>query len=157
MPRQIFVNPKDTERLYLWRDTEGDSYWIDVKANLSAKETQQVQSSGIDHMMAKANQAKAQIEGEEPAQDQEIKLGLDMGAMKLTRAEKYIVAWSFTRTNSGGQESPVPVNAESIGELLPEVFEEIEKQLDAYIAKREAEKKAKLGGTTSPSVSASAA
>lgn len=149
MARQLFINPKDTERLYLW-PAEGKEYWIDVKSRLSVKEEKAVQSAGINHLYAKG--AQKTVEGEEIEPPDEntdgVKIGLDVGAMKLKRAELYIVAWSFSRPNSDGSDVAQPVNAETIGDLLPEVFDEIETQIDAFIAKRVAEKKAPSGVKT---------
>lgn len=141
MARQLFVNPKDTTRLYLWDDRE---HWIDVKTRLSAKEEQKVQSAGIQHMLT-----RIQKEDEPPVDSDEMKFGVDMGALKQARASKYIVGWSFTRQNTAGDDVPVEVTDDAIGDLLPDVFKEIERVLDAFIAERDKEKKAPSGATMS--------
>lgn len=135
---KFFVNPKETTRLYPWGDGgEQKQWWIDVKDHLSAKEERDVQAAGIPHMLQKpgtAEQVKADSE-------REMKMGLDIGRMALVRAAKAIVAWSLV-DNDG---HPMPVNEAAIGELIPDVFDAIDKAIDAHKAAKVAEKKEQSG------------
>lgn len=136
MAMQFFVNPKNTTRLYPWGQ-EGDAaqYWIQVKDHLSTKEERDIQTAGIPHILQKAGVKDAP----EPTEGREMKMGLDVGRMALVRASKQIVQWSLT--DNEGQ--PMPLSEAAVGELLPEVFEAIDKALDGHKAAMAAQKKTK--------------
>ena len=128
---QFFVNPKNVTRLYPWGEGENKQYWIDVANHLSAKEDKDVQAAGIPHVMQKPGDPN---ETPESRREREVKMGLDMGRMSIVRAAKYIKAWSIT----GLDGSPVPLSEAAIGELLPAVFEAIDKALDKHKTAMEA-------------------
>lgn len=138
---QWFIDPKDTIRLDI-----GDDQYIDIKKRLSAKEAKDVQAAGINSMRVKTNAAEV------PEEDREVNMGLDMGAMALTRAEKYIVGWSLSREGK-----PVSVSREAIQSLTTDAFNAIDKALDTHIKAMDEEKKVKNGETTSDSAAKSAA
>lgn len=122
---QFVVNPKNVTRLFPWgQDGDAKQWWIDVKETLSAREDKLVQGAGIPHMLQKTDAQAGQPAGE-------VKMGLDMGRMAIVRARQYIVGWSLTDL----QGAPLPLNEDSIGELLPEVLDAIDKALDAHKAK----------------------
>jgi hypothetical protein len=141
---QFFVNPKATTILYPWgEDADNKAYWVRVKDHLSTKEEKDVQAAGIPHMLQKAQAEGAQAEVA-PA-DRETKVGLDIGRMSLVRATKAIVDWSLVDSDG----ARMPLSEASIGELLPEVFDAIDKALDAH-KKAKADEKKLPSGTTLP-------
>ena len=139
MAMQFFVNPKNTTRLYPWGEGENAQYWIEVKDHLSAKEERDIQTAGIPHILQKAGGKDTPAQA--PAEGREMKMGLDVGRMALIRAAKQIVRWSLT--DADGQ--PMPLSEASIGELLPEQFDAIDKALDAHKEAKAAEKKDQSG------------
>lgn len=144
MSLQLFINPKHTERLYpLKHLAGGESLYIDVKKFLSAREEQQVRTSGIPHLMSKASDADLT---EEERKDREVKMGLDMGRMKIVRAASYIVGWNFPAPNGEGI---APLNEHSIGEMTPQIFDAIDKALDDHKAAVEKEKNVQSGAPIS--------
>jgi hypothetical protein len=135
MAMQFFINPKNVDRLYPWGE-DGDSkqYWIEVKRHLSAKESQDVRAAGIPHIMQKpGDPSQTQEQQVAAAKEREVKMGLDMGRMALVRATKYIVRWSLPDASG----ATMPLSESTIGELLPEQFDAIDKALDAHKAKQE--------------------
>lgn len=124
---QFFVNPKDVTRLYPWGEATKE-HWVEVKNHLSAKEEQDVRAAGIPHMLQKPGDPNASAEqAQRDAQGREVKMGLDMGRMALVRVKSYVVRWSLT--NDG---AAVPVSEAAIGELLPEVFDALDKAIDEH-------------------------
>jgi hypothetical protein len=65
--------------------------------------------------------------------------------MSLVRATKAIVDWSLVDSDG----ARMPLSEASIGELLPEVFDAIDKALDAH-KKAKADEKKLPSGTTLP-------
>lgn len=144
MSLQIFINPKHTERLYpLKHMAGGEGYWIDVKKFLSTREEQNVRASGIPHLMSKASDADL---SEEERKEREVKMGLDMGRMKIVRAASYIVAWNMPSPSGDG--TVAALNEHSIGEMVPAIFDAIDKALDEHKARMEKEGNAQSGSNT---------
>jgi hypothetical protein len=135
MAMQFFINPKNVDRLYPWgEDAEHKEYWVEVKRHLSARESQDVRAAGIPHVMQKPGDPNLTTEQQtKAAAEREVKMGLDMGRMALVRATKYIVKWSIP----GPDGSTMPLSEATIGELLPEVFDAIDKALDTHKVKQE--------------------
>jgi hypothetical protein len=149
MAMQFFINPKNLDRLYPWgEDGDGKQYWIEVKRHLSARESQDIRAAGIPHIMQKPGDPKlSAAEQEKLAQTREVKMGLDMGRMALVRATKYIVRWSLPDDEG----KTMPLSEATLGELLPEQFDAIDKALDAHKERQEAATKADpLAGEATP-------
>lgn len=149
MAMQFFINPKNVDRLYPWgEDGDNKQYWIEVKRHLSSKESQDVRAAGIPHIMQKpGDQTLTQAQQVEAAKEREVKMGLDMGRMALVRAVKYILKWSIP----GPDGSTMPLSEATIGELLPEQFDAIDKALDEHKIRQEAALKADpLAGAATP-------
>lgn len=145
--RRFFVNPKGVTRLYPWgEDPDSKQWWIDVKNDTSARDEQEIRAAGIPHMLQKPGQ---EGETDEQRQGREVKMGLDVGRMSLVRAMKYLIAWSLVDDEDG---TPIPLTEQSVGELLPETFDAIDKALDAH-KKVQAEKNGRgpVGANTSKS------
>jgi hypothetical protein len=149
---QFFVDPTAVETIFPWGEKQP---YVVVKKFLTAKEEQMVRAAGIPHMLAKSDDAKAvkaakaaAAEGQE-VEGREMKMGLDMGRMKLVRASAYIVSWGVMLRGK-----PVEPNEQTIGNLLPHVFDALDAALDAHKEKMDAEKKSESGEITQISASA---
>jgi hypothetical protein len=153
MALEFFVNPKHTETLYPWKHMAGgENEWIKVKKFLSVREAQEVQTAGLDHIRtARAKDEKPDGDGvvQENEEPSEVKMGVDVGRMKLIRALKYIVGWSLTMDGAA-----VPINEETVGNLHEEIFKSIDEALDAHKKRVDKEKKDQSGLVTLTSASA---
>jgi hypothetical protein len=153
MAFEFFVNPKHTAVLYPWKHMAGaENDWIKVKKFLSVREAQEVQTAGLDHIRtARAKEEKPDTDDivQENQEPDEVKMGLDVGRMKLVRALKYIVAWSISLDGA-----VMPINEETVGNLHEDVFKAIDEALDAHKKQVDREKKDQAGSATLTSVPA---
>lgn len=106
--------------------------WIEVKKRLGVGEQKLVEGAGLKRVRDDKTMTY-QVE-------------LDHDAYSFTRAEVYILDWSY----KNAEDKPVQFSSSALRALDVDTFEEIDTALMAHVEKQEQEKKARAGASAQP-------
>lgn len=125
-----FVTP-EVERIQL---SNGD--WIEVLKELTVGEEKKYRAAGLKNMRQGAKDKDGNAEQA---------IEIDWEEMAIARVKAYLVEWSATEQDNKGRTVQVPVTLDTIRALAPEDFDEIDKAIEAHIARQAEAKNEKTG------------
>lgn len=131
-----FVSP-ETVRIGLRADPDGTKNWIEVKKYLTAGETHAFRMAGFQRVSKREGSAETEV-------------GIDWREIAIAKVKAYLVDWSARDR----RDKPVPITDETIRQLSPEQFDEIEEAIEKH---RQAMEDEKNGERTTSSDSSSTA
>lgn len=142
-----FQEGQETTRLPLGDTGE----WVEVKNHLTIADQLKIQNAGLVAL-------RRQTDGDDPT-GASMDIRIDGVRQSLVRMLTYIVRWSAKRKHpKTGQYEAIAVSEESLRMLTPEMYELIDKALDAHIEAMQAGKPSgsSAGEPSSESVDTSA-
>lgn len=131
----IWTVPPETTRVDA--EWQGNTFWLDVKRQLTEGERRRVTMAGFKGMSG-FGQPPARVGDTAPATS----LDIDWVGQSFTRTLTWVVDWSLLDDKG----NKLALKRDTLEALHPGVYEAIEAALNAHVEAAEQEKKAPAGG-----------
>lgn len=118
----------------------GEPFWIEIKKDLNEGERRRSATAGFRGMT---------VQGGDRNADKPQEITIDWASQSLARTLAYLLDWNLLDDKG----NKLPVKRDSIEALHPDVYDVIEKGINAHVEQRAAEKKSTAAaGAAKPSL-----